>query len=141
MRSIVAAMLLYPELIGKYEERLMSFDIGNSAMAKVLTEILEINQETENLDSDILLEKVKLNFIGEVGDLWEINMYRQQKLSMADLNAQISNNLQTIQLKQIDNDIKECMGLMQTQPTDLDELNARYQQLLRERNNILLMNE
>jgi len=141
LRSIVAAMLLYPELIGKYEERLMSFDIGNSAMAKVLTEILEINQETENLDSDILLEKVKLNFIGEVGDLWEINMYRQQKLSMADLNAQISNNLQTIQLKQIDNDIKECMGLMQTQPTDLDELNARYQQLLRERNNILLMNE
>lgn len=141
LRSIVAAMLLYPELIGKYEERLMSFDIGNSTMAKVLTEILEINQETENLDSDILLEKVKLNFIGEVGDLWEINMYRQQKLSMADLNAQISNNLQTIQLKQIDNDIKECMGLMQTQPTDLDELNARYQQLLRERNNILLMNE
>ena len=137
LRSIVAAMLMYPELISKYEERLSSFDIGHSAMAKILTDIIEINEEDEHLDSDILLEKVKLNFVGEIGDLWELNMYRQQKVSMQELNSQINNNLQTIQLKQIDIDIKECIALMQKQPDNLDELNLRYQQLIKERNTLL----
>ncbi|MBQ9035748.1 MAG: DNA primase [Alphaproteobacteria bacterium] len=137
LRSIVAAMLMYPELISKYEERLSSFDIGHSAMAKILTDIIEINEEDEHLDSDILLEKVKLNFVGEIGDLWELNMYRQQKVSMQELNFQINNNLQTIQLKQIDIDIKECIALMQKQPDNLEELNLRYQQLLKERNALL----
>lgn len=141
LRNIVAAMLLYPELIGQYEERLSSFEIGHSAMAKILLDIIEIHQEEEHLDSDILLEKVKLNFIGEIGDLWELNMYRQQKLSMSELNAQINNSLTVIQLKQIDADIKECMNLMQNQPTDLEEINSRYQQLIKERNALILSQE
>ena len=141
LRNIVAAMLLYPELIGQYEERLSSFEIGRSAMAKILLDIIEIHQEEEHLDSDILLEKVKLNFIGEIGDLWELNMYRQQKLSMSELNAQINNSLTVIQLKQIDADIKECMNLMQNQPTDLEEINSRYQQLIKERNALILSQE
>ncbi|MBO6289658.1 MAG: DNA primase [Alphaproteobacteria bacterium] len=141
LRNIVAAMLLYPELIGQYEERLSSFEIGRSAMAKILLDIIEIHQEEEHLDSDILLEKVKLNFIGEIGDLWELNMYRQQKLSMSELNAQINNSLTVIQLKQIDADIKECMNLMQNQPADLEEINSRYQQLIKERNALILSQE
>ena len=141
LRNIVAAMLLYPELIGQYEERLSSFEIGRSAMAKILLDIIEIHQEEEHLDSDILLEKVKLNFIGEIGNLWELNMYRQQKLSMSELNAQINNSLTVIQLKQIDADIKECMNLMQNQPADLEEINSRYQQLIKERNALILSQE
>lgn len=141
LRNVVAALILYPELISKYEERLSSFEIGNSQMAKILTDIIEINQEDEHLDSDILLEKIKLNFIGEIGDLWELNMYRQQKLSMQDLNTQINNCLVAIQLKQIDTDIKECMALMQNNPADLEEINNRYQQLLKERNTLIMTQE
>jgi DNA primase len=141
LRNVVAALILYPELISKYEERLSSFEIGNSQMAKILTDIIEINQEDGHLDSDILLEKIKLNFIGEIGDLWELNMYRQQKLSMQDLNTQINNCLVAIQLKQIDTDIKECMTLMQNNPADLEEINNRYQQLLKERNALILAQE
>ncbi len=141
LRNVVAALILYPELISKYEERLSSFEIGNSQMAKILTDIIEINQEDEHLDSDILLEKIKLNFIGEIGDLWELNMYRQQKLSMQDLNTQINNCLVAIQLKQIDTDIKECMALMQNNPADLEEINNRYQQLLKERNILIMTQE
>lgn len=141
LRNVVAALILYPELISKYEERLSSFEIGHSQMAKILTDIIEINQEDEHLDSDILLEKIKLNFIGEIGDLWELNMYRQQKLSMQDLNTQINNCLVAIQLKQIDTDIKECMALMQNNPADLEEINNRYQQLLKERNTLIMTQE
>ena len=141
LRNVVAALILYPELISKYEERLSSFEIGNSQMAKILTDIIEINQEDEHLDSDILLEKIKLNFIGEIGDLWELNMYRQQKLSMQELNTQINSCLIAIQLKQIDADIKECMTLMQNNPADLEEINTRYQQLVKERNALILAQE
>ncbi len=141
LRNVVAALILYPELISKYEERLSSFEIGNSQMAKILTDIIEINQEDGHLDSDILLEKIKLNFTGEIGDLWELNMYRQQKLSMQDLNTQINSCLIAIQLKQIDADIKECMTSMQNNPADLEEINTRYQQLVKERNALILAQE
>ncbi len=141
LRSIVAAMILYPELIGKYAERLTSFEIGHSVMAKILADIIEINEEDEHLDSEILLEKIKLNYVGEVADLWELNMYRQQKLSMAELNSQIDKNLITIQLKQIDIDIKECITSMQKNPSDLDEINRRYQKLLQERAELLAKQE
>lgn len=141
LRSIVAAMILYPELIGKYAERLTSFEIGHSVMAKILANIIEINEEDEHLDSEILLEKIKLNYVGEVANLWELNMYRQQKLSMAELNSQIDKNLITIQLKQIDIDIKECITSMQKNPSDLDEINRRYQKLLQERAELLAKQE
>ena len=138
IRNIVAAMILYPELIHKYEERLAAFEIDRSPMARILNEIIEINQTEEHIDSEILLEKLKLNFAKDIGELWELNMYRQQKSSMLDLKQQIDNSLNNIQLKQIDNDIKECTKLMQSQPNDLDEISARYAQLIKERNALML---
>ena len=131
-------MILYPELIGKYEERLTAFEIDRSPMARILNEMIEINQNEERPDSEILLEKIKLNYAAEIGDLWELNMYRQQKSSMLDLKQQIDSSLNNIQLKQIDADIKECVKLMQSQPENLNELNARYAQLVKERNALLL---
>ncbi len=138
LRNIIAAMILYPELIGKYEERLTAFEIDRSPMARILNEMIEINQNEERPDSEILLEKIKLNYAAEIGDLWELNMYRQQKSSMLDLKQQIDSSLNNIQLKQIDADIKECVKLMQSQPENLNELNARYAQLVKERNALLL---
>lgn len=137
LRNIVAAMLLYPQLISKYEERLTAFEINRSPMARVLNDIIEINQSDEPLDSDILLEKVKLNFAETIGDLWELNMYRQQKTSMLDLKQQIDSSLHNIQLKQIDVDIKDCMKQMEKKPDHLEELSERYTQLIKERNNLL----
>ena len=137
LRNIVAAMLLYPQLISKYEERLTAFEINRSPMARVLNDIIEINQSDEPLDSEILLEKVKLNFADAVGDLWELNMYRQQKTSMLDLKQQIDSSLQNIQLKQIDIDIKDCVKQMESQPDNLEELSERYARLIKERNTLL----
>ena len=137
LRNIVAAMLLYPQLISKYEERLTAFEINHSPMARVLNDIIEINQSDEPLDSEILLEKVKLNFADAVGDLWELNMYRQQKTSMLDLKQQIDSSLQNIQLKQIDIDIKDCVKQMESQPDNLEELSERYARLIKERNTLL----
>ena len=141
IRGIIAAMLLYPELIEKYEEKLTAFEINNSKMAKVLAEIIEIHQEDENTDSEQLIEKLKLNFSAEIGDLWEINMYKSQKSTLPSLKAEIDNGLLEIQLKQIDAELKECTTLMSSQPENSAEIYERYKNLLKERNNLILAKE
>ena len=141
IRGIISAMLLYPELIEKYEEKLTAFEINDSRMAKVLAEIIEINQEDEHLDSETLIEKLKLNFAAEIGDLWEINMYKSQKSTLPGLKAEIDNGLLEIQLKQIDAELKEYMSLMTQQPENSADIYARYQQLLKERNTLILAKE
>lgn len=141
VRGIIAAMLLYPELIEKYEEKLSAFEINDSKMAKVLTEIISIHQEDEELDSERLIEKLKLNFAAEIGDLWEINMYKSQKSTLPSLKAEINNGLLEIQLKQIDIELKECMTLISEKPENSEEIYARYKQLIKERNSLILTKE
>lgn len=141
LRGIVAAMILYPELIEKYAEKLSSFEIDDSVMAKILTEIVEISQNEEHLDSENLLNQLKLNFNDEIGGLWEINMYKSQKSSLLTLKSEIDNKLLEIQLKQIDVDMKECITLMNNQGNDYEEVYLRYQQLIKERNNLILAKE
>ena len=141
VRGIIAAMLLYPELIEKYEEKLSAFEINDSKMAKVLTEIISIHQEDEELDSERLIEKLKLNFAAEIGDLWEINMYKSQKSTLPSLKAEINNGLLEIQLKQIDIELKECMTLISEKPENSEEIYARYKQLIKERNSLISTKE
>lgn len=141
VRGIIAAMLLYPELIEKYEEKLSAFEINDSKMAKVLTEIISLHQEDEELDSERLIEKLKLNFAAEIGDLWEINMYKSQKSTLPSLKAEINNGLLEIQLKQIDIELKECMTLINEKPENSEEIYARYKQLIKERDSLILTKE
>lgn len=138
LRKIIAAMVIYPQLIKLYEDKLMAFEIDDSVMSKILSEIVEIGQEeTETLDSNILLEKLKLNFKTEMENLWELNMYKLQKTSLPDLKNEINESLKEIQLKQINNDIKECMTLIKNNSSGSEETYARYQKLLEEKNKFL----
>ena len=123
------------------KKKLTAFEINNSKMAKVLAEIIEIHQEDENTDSEQLIEKLKLNFSAEIGDLWEINMYKSQKSTLPSLKAEIDNGLLEIQLKQIDAELKECTTLMSSQPENSAEIYERYKNLLKERNNLILAKE
>lgn len=137
LRKIVAAMIIYPQLSKSYEEQLMLFEIEKTPMAKILNEIMEIVQEEANIDSDILVEKLKLNFKTEIENLWELNMYKLQKTDLPDLKLEINESLKEIQLKQIDKEIKECMTLIKQAPENADEVYTRYKQLIVERNKFL----
>jgi DNA primase len=141
LRKIVAAMMLYPQLADAYGERLSSFDTGKSAIAKALNEIIEIVQEEPKIDSDILVEKLNLNFAKEIAELWEYNMYKMQKTDLPELKTEINDSLKEIQLKQIDNEIKECTKLMKSQPENSEEIYLRYKQLIAERNKFLATDE
>ncbi len=68
-------------------------------------------------------------------------MYKSQKSTLPSLKAEIDNGLLEIQLKQIDSELKECTTLMSGQPENSAEIYARYQQLIKERNNLILARE
>lgn len=141
LRCMVAGMIIYPELIARYEEKIASFEMTDSVMTKILSEIIEINQNNDCLDSDILLEKLKLNFERDIGGLWELNMYKTQKISLPDLRHELDNCLCEIQLKQIDADIKACVQQMNEKQNNTDDVYERYQRLLAERNSILIQKD
>ncbi len=137
LRKIVAAMILYPRLAEDYGERLAEFDVGKSPFAKMMSEIIEIVQEEKNIDSDVLVEKLQLNFADKIGELWEFNMYKMQKITLLELKTEINDSLKEIQLKQIDKEIKECTALLKNQPENAEDVYARYKQLIVERNKFL----
>ncbi len=137
IRNIIAGMLLYPQLIKKYEEKLTAFELGKSRSAKMLMDIIEQAQDDPNISSEILFEKMELNFSKELSELWEINMFKQQKSTISDINKIIYNSLVEIQLKQIDEDIKECITSINNSPDVSQELYARYQHLIHERSSLL----
>ena len=141
LRKIVAAMMLYPKLAEDYGERLVEFDVSKSSFAKMMNEIIEIVQEEKNTDSDVLVEKLQLNFADKIKELWEFDMYKMQKITLPELKTEINNGLKEIQLKQIDTEIKECTALLKNQPENAEEIYARYKQLIVERNKFLTDDE
>lgn len=137
LRKIIASMMFYPKLSTIYEDQLMSFEIEKSTAAKILNEIIEIVQEDNSIDSETLVEKLKLNFKTEIENLWEFNMYKLQKTDFTELKKEIDDCLKEIQLKQIDKEIKECITLIEKQPENSEETYTRYKQLITERNKFL----
>ena len=137
LRNIAAAIILYPELLEKYEEKLLSFEISASPMSKIIKEIAQIMQENGYKDSDNIIDRLKLNFKTEIEGLWEINMLKKQKYTIPEIKKIIDNDLIGIQLKQLDEQISECSTLMKQQPENSAQLYKKYQTLITERNNIL----
>ena len=137
IRSIIAGMLLYPELIKKYEDKITAFELSKTQSSKVLFEIIDIHQNDDVNDSEILIEKIKLNYDDFIKELWELNMYKSQKTSMVDLKEEIDKGLLGIQLKQIDIDIRNCINSMNKQTDDYEDIYHRYQQLIKERNRMI----
>ncbi len=137
IRKIAAAMIMYPQLISQYEERLSIFEFGNNRMSKMLNEILEVSHQDDYSDSENLLGKLKLNYQQEIEGLWELGMYKMQNTTIPDIKKEINDGLSEAQLKQLDKEIKECITLMKNNTDNTDENYHKYQQLIKERNALL----
>ena len=137
IRKIAAAMIYYPQLIEKYEEKLTSFDLDKSPFNKILNEIITLQQEESITDSDIFVEKIKLNYPQEIDKLWELKMYHTQKTPISDIKKEIDSGLKEIQLKQIEKELKECITLINHHPENVNSIEERYRYLLNEKNKLL----
>ena len=138
IRKIAAAIITYPQLAAQYEEKLASFDLGSSLMSKLLYEVMEIANSDNYEDCENLIGKLKLNYPKEIENLWELGMYKQQNITIPDLKKEIDSGLTEIQLKQLDEEIRQCVTLMKNNSPQAEENYARYQQLIKERNALLV---
>lgn len=138
LRKLTANLIIYPELIKVYAGQLGEFDFGNSDMAKILTEILNIYEEEGIIESQVLQEKLKLNFAPQIKELWQIEMIKKQNPDITDARKEIDNLILSIQLKQLDIEINEYSTLIKNQPENFEELYQKYENLKKERNRLLL---
>lgn len=139
LRKLTANLILYPQLSKIYAGQLGNFDFGSSAIAKVLTEILNIYEEEGVQESQVLQEKLKLNFAGQLHELWQIEMIKKQNPDISSVRKEIDSCLLSIQLKQLDTEINEYSTLIKNQPQNFDELYQKYENLKEERNRLLLL--
>jgi len=141
IRKIVAAMICYPQIVEQYSERLSAFEMTSSPFYKILNEIILLQQEEDVYDSDILTEKLKLNYQHEIDSLWELKMYKAQNTKLPELKNEIDKGLKEIELKQLDNEIKQCLTLIQKEPQNQKKYEEKYRQLIIERNTLLINND
>lgn len=141
IRKITAGMIIYPQLISQYEERLSMFETGQDKMSAVLRDVMSCYDEDGYTDSENILNKLRLNHKPEIDGLWELEMYKTQNISVPDLKKEIDTGLREIQLKQLDEEIKSCYALMQNSSPEAEETYKRYKQLVKERNTLIAEDE
>ena len=137
LRFILAGVLLFPDLINDFEERLLTFDISKFTLFNLLHAAIDMFHEDEDTDSATLMEKLKSNgYDKQLSGLWEIGMLKSQKPFVNDIKRQINTLLAAVQVKQLNQDINEYK-LKLDKDTASDEDYQRYLTLTAERNQLL----
>ncbi len=120
LRFILAALLVFPQLIDEWQEKLMMFDFSKFQFAKLLNHVLESSHECpKNLDITEYL--YNSGFSKDIQNLWEINMIKTQKTDIVQINKQIKDLITGVQMKQLRYELNEVKTLLtKPQATDSD---------------------
>ena len=138
LKFILAAMLYMPELIAEYEEQISMFDISNPRLRNMLDFIFDLSHEHEELTPEQLGKELsEAGFEKELANLWELEMLRQQKPFVGKLKIEINTKIAEVQLNQLENEIKECLRIMQTSESFPEDVYNRYETLKKEKNSLL----
>lgn len=106
---IIAAMLIYPELIDDYEEQIYYDDIKNDGLKQLLQQMADICHEAETpLTGDELCEKLlKQAPNSPVKTLWELGMLKKQNPFINDLRKNVEKSLSEMKLRGMEEEIKK----------------------------------
>ncbi len=138
-KFIVAAMFCYPCLIGEYEEKAGMFEIKDNALKLLLEKMAEIYHQKEPADSTVLYNALKEEgFANYIDGLWEVRMLRQQNSDLRKLRREIDTKILEMQLRQLENEIKECVRVLETSESFSQEVYERCQMLKKEREALLV---
>ena len=128
----------YPCLIGEYEEKAGMFEIKDSDLKLLLEKMAEVYHRDEPADSGALYTALKEEEAsGYVDRLWEVKMLRQQNPDLRKLRHDIDNKILEMQLRQLENEIKECLREIETAESFPNETYRRYEMLKKERETLL----
>lgn len=139
LRFILAAILLYPELIGDFEEKLLMFDISKFSMFSLLQGAIEIFHNNDNISSDEIIQVLKdKGYEESLKSLWELTMIKSQKPFINTIKHQINTLMTAVQIKQLEKEIRECKLNLDKPDANADDyqlfvsLKAEYDLLLKE---------
>ena len=107
LQFIVAAELIYPELIDEYEEQIFANDIKDLKLKDFILNMADTYREAENpLSSDELIKILKDKFPNVVNSLWQLDMLKKNPPFINKLREDINKHLLEMRLKQLDEEIK-----------------------------------
>lgn len=138
VKFVIAAMIYCPELIAEYEEKMADFEIKDTKLRALFDALVQISTDEPEADCDKVLECLKNGGQGsKVGSLWEFKMLRMQKPPVLKLREEINTKIAEVQLKMLDNEMKECLKEIENAPSFPDEVFKRYESLKKEKEAIL----
>ena len=140
LRFILASMLLCPELIGDFEEKLLMFDIKKFVLYDMLYAAITAFHENDKISSDELIKALQnKGFSQKINELWELGMIRAQKPFASSLRQQINSLITAVQIKQLEAEIRECKLKLNSENVS-DEDYQLYLSLKAERDLLLAEN-
>lgn len=143
IRFILAGMIIYPELIEDFEEKLLMFNISNFSLFNMLQKAIDIFHENPSFSSKELTDSLKENgYEADLNSLWEIGMLKSQNPYVNNIKKQIDQLMIAVQIKELNKDINEYkLKLEKSSATDEDyqhylSLKSERDTLIKETNDI-----
>lgn len=108
LRFIIAAGLVYPELIDEYEEQVLSSDIRNASLKNLFAAMADLYREAETPPAaDELQQQLAQRPEGApLTSLWELDMLKKRSPFINDLRKNIDKLLLEDKLRTLEEEIK-----------------------------------
>ncbi|MBR2273714.1 MAG: DNA primase [Alphaproteobacteria bacterium] len=139
IRFIIAAELIYPELIDDYEEAIFLDDIKDQKLQELQTTIADTFHNSDvALSGDDLVAQIAETSVGKtLKTLWEWDMIKKQNPFINDLRHQIDSILQQNKRRALEEEIKKlttevCLNFDEEKFNRLSELKKNHDEMLRQ---------
>ncbi len=137
-RFVVGALVLYPELIDEYEEKLLNFDLKNPQLKAIYDEAVALAHEQEDCSHETLWEKIQQGPNGKAAaELLEFKLLKQQNPTVMKMRESLDLRMVESQIKILNGEIKECLRQLEISESFSEETYKRYESLKKELNTIL----
>ena len=137
LRFIIAAGLVYPELIDEYEEQVLSSDIRNAGLKNLFAAMADLYREAETPPAaDELQQQLAQRPEGApLASLWELDMLKKRSPFINDLRKNIDKLLLEDKLRSLEEEIKNVSAELCKNFTE--DAYLRQSSLKKERDEIL----
>ena len=137
LRFIIAAGLVYPELIDEYEEQVLSSDIRNAGLKNLFAAMADLYREAETPPAadELQQQLAQLPEGAPLASLWELDMLKKRSPFINDLRKNIDKLLLEDKLRSLEEEIKNVSAELCKNFTE--EAYLRQSSLKKERDEIL----
>lgn len=138
LRFILATLIVFPQMIDLWQEKLLMFDFSKFRFSRLITYLL--HHPLNGLsDENFVQQLCAQGFEKDLKNLWEIEMIKTSKTDMMKAKQQIETLLLGVHIKQLKYDLNEAkLKIMQENASKQDYENYRA---IQEELNALLSQE